>query len=284
MENNQLTLLNGANKRLLAVAVILLVSCTESTRTEDSKLVLTDYYANGSVQAVYETTKDTIMHGKAEVFFPDSTRNPADKEIKFRLHYVMGRQDGLMTEFYENGAKKVESMYKAGHVRGLFKEYYPSGNLKAEGNLYDDQPLGTHQYFMDTPEKRVLKSQDFVIVEMESLKKESLLNYSIIYDSTGNIVNESTKLDFEEDKDFIKIKVSNKRSQHVRAVVANYDKFFHPRNFLFPDTISSSDGFQILISRKFAHLDTLRGRVQCFDTSDPKEEVQTLWFQYPKSY
>jgi antitoxin component YwqK of YwqJK toxin-antitoxin module len=258
---------------LLFIALAFFVSCTKVSEMDSGTLTLTDYYPDGSVQAVYQTTADTIMHGKAELFYPS-------KKVRARLYFVMGKQEGPVTEFYENGVIKVESTYKNGHANGKVREYYPSGNLKSEGTLFLDQALGRHISYADSKTKKIIKIQDFLIVE-----QESYLNYFVSYDSMGVILNESTKLQIEDAKDFITIRVLNKDLANLRAIIGNYDKFFYSRNFLLPDTVRSKDGFQIAVSKKFAHQDTIRGRVQCFENiSDSTERIKTIWFEYPSSY
>ena len=43
----------------------------------------------------------------------------------------------LRTEYFENGAKKIEENYKDGRLHGEWAEWYENGQKKQEGNYTD---------------------------------------------------------------------------------------------------------------------------------------------------
>ena len=61
------------------------------------------------------------------------------------------KEDGLHTEWYENGKKKSEWTYKDGEKDGkrdgLFTDWYENGQKEKEGNLEGGKEVGKWTYY-----------------------------------------------------------------------------------------------------------------------------------------
>ena len=53
--------------------------------------------------------------------------------------YKDGEEDGLSTNWYENGQKKLEGTYKDGEEDGLFTNWYENGQKKFEVTIKDGE-------------------------------------------------------------------------------------------------------------------------------------------------
>ena len=62
-------------------------------------------------------------------------------------------QDGLSTEWYENGQKGREENYKDGKAHGFAIGWYKNGQKKAEGNIRDDRKDGLWTYWHENGQK-----------------------------------------------------------------------------------------------------------------------------------
>ena len=51
---------------------------------------------------------------------------------KSETNYVVGRQNGLFTSWYENGKKEYEENHEDGKQNGLFSSWYENGQKKSE--------------------------------------------------------------------------------------------------------------------------------------------------------
>ena len=66
------------------------------------------------------------------------------------------KQDGLATEWYENGQKKEEGNYKDDKKDGFWTEWYENGQISAEG-LYKNKKLEGLVTFWHTNGKKKLE-------------------------------------------------------------------------------------------------------------------------------
>jgi antitoxin component YwqK of YwqJK toxin-antitoxin module len=58
-------------------------------------------------------------------------------------------RNGLHTEYYENGKKKVETNYKDGKEDGLWTEWYENGQKRFEGTYKDGKMISQKEWNED---------------------------------------------------------------------------------------------------------------------------------------
>ena len=52
------------------------------------------------------------------------------------------KPDGIFTDYYENGQKKEETLYKDGKKNGSGIRWYPNGQIAQKGNFLNDMQDG----------------------------------------------------------------------------------------------------------------------------------------------
>ena len=68
-------------------------------------------------------------------------------------NWKVGKQDGLTTNWYENGQKKEEGNFKDDKQDGLATFWYENGEKKEEGNWKDDEADGLHPSWYENGQK-----------------------------------------------------------------------------------------------------------------------------------
>jgi antitoxin component YwqK of YwqJK toxin-antitoxin module len=102
-----------------------------------------------------EYTEKTYKEGKEiwkkefGYYGPDSLN--AQKE--FVRNYKNGKEDGLWTDWYENGQKKREGPFKNGGPNGLTTMWYENGQLKGETNYKDGKQDGLTKTWYENGQK-----------------------------------------------------------------------------------------------------------------------------------
>ena len=56
-------------------------------------------------------------------------------------------QDGIVTQWYENGQNELEKTYKDGLEDGLWTWYYENGQKKEESTYKDGMPISRRKYW-----------------------------------------------------------------------------------------------------------------------------------------
>ncbi|CAM3301621.1 hypothetical protein FLLO111716_02015 [Flavobacterium longum] len=102
-------------------------------RKEGTLFLVNDYYANGQLQ--FSGTSSVAaeplqLEGKAIWYSPNGK---AEREAEFSAN----QPNGLMTEYYVNGAKKSVVIYKNGKLEGLQQQFFPSGAIRREQTIVD---------------------------------------------------------------------------------------------------------------------------------------------------
>jgi len=67
--------------------------------------------------------------------------------VKWSKEMTKAETNGLETEWYENGQKKVEVNNKDGWEDGLWTEWYDNGQKSSEGNYKDGKEDGNWTYW-----------------------------------------------------------------------------------------------------------------------------------------
>jgi tetratricopeptide (TPR) repeat protein len=70
-------------------------------------------------------------------------------------NFLNGQLDGLRIQFFENGQKKTEKLYKASYPHGTAKEFYENGTLKQIGEFENNKENGIWTVCYETGEKHV---------------------------------------------------------------------------------------------------------------------------------
>ena len=66
-----------------------------------------------------------------------------------------GSQDGIRTQWYENGQKKLERIFKEGKLQGIMTYWYDNGQKKQESNWKDNKLQGPmHGWWINGQKKR----------------------------------------------------------------------------------------------------------------------------------
>ena len=66
-----------------------------------------------------------------------------------------GKPDGLMTEWHENGQKKIEVIYKDGEEHGPFRGWHENGQKAVEATMKDGKPDGLMTEWHENGQKKI---------------------------------------------------------------------------------------------------------------------------------
>ena len=58
-------------------------------------------------------------------------------QLKFKVKFKNGKEDGLQENYYEKGQLAERTNYKNGELHGFFESYYKTGQLRLKGNYRD---------------------------------------------------------------------------------------------------------------------------------------------------
>lgn len=136
--------------------------------------------------------------------------------------FKSGRVDGRRTMFYQNGQLEMERTYTNGIENGLEKEYYEDGTLKQKGEFVNGKEHGTWEMYF--PNGQIKQRSSFEDGNMEG--------ETIVYYSTGKILAVEVTKNGKTfpDKRFEKInQAMNKghassKERDYRGAIKNYSK------------------------------------------------------------
>ena len=81
--------------------------------------------------------------GEQDPFNGDFIEKFENGELKGKGTFVNGQLEGNRIQYYPNGQKKTEKMYKEAYPHGMAKEFYEDGTLKQEGEFVKNSEQGT---------------------------------------------------------------------------------------------------------------------------------------------
>ena len=99
----------------------------ETTDQKHGRWVYFDRY--GQLEEERNYYKD-MLHGKVTLYHPN-------KKIRQEGYFILGKQDSIYREFYENGKLSVEGNYKQNTPTGLWTYYYLDGREKSVEEVKD---------------------------------------------------------------------------------------------------------------------------------------------------
>ena len=71
-------------------------------------------------------------------------------DTAFQESLNVKHDDGVETEYYQNGNIKSETPYKNNKINGILRAYYANGNIKSESNyIAGNQEGETKTYYKD---------------------------------------------------------------------------------------------------------------------------------------
>ena len=121
-------------------------------------------YPDGKVKEHYRYYLDDKQHevreGPAEEFFPNGAKKgelvwEAGKENglityyyqdgrkSYEANYKEGKKNGFATVWYSTGQKQWQTVFRDGLTNGMWREWYPDGKKKFEANYNDGKLEGT---------------------------------------------------------------------------------------------------------------------------------------------
>jgi len=129
-------------KLLLLLFLIPLISCTEDWTGEKEVTYLQD--RNG---IKYEVNSEVGFTGKYVEYFENGQKHIEE-------HLRLGKRNGLMTEWHENGQKASEINSKNGEiVDGVVTEWHDNGQKASEGNWKNGKFEGLMTEWHDNGQK-----------------------------------------------------------------------------------------------------------------------------------
>ena len=119
------------------LTLLFLVGCSEDVEEEDIDIdeAIID-------EAIIDAVDAEIIQDRNGLFYLPNTETPytgwvkgyySDSEqLEIRYHVKNGEREGLWTEWYKNGQKKLEGIYKVGKREGLWASWYENGQKHSE--------------------------------------------------------------------------------------------------------------------------------------------------------
>jgi len=95
------------------VCLILFTSCTKSI--------------DGEIEKSYIEERKGITYYKGTPFTGEIFENYDNGQLKRKINYKDGKEDGLYEEYYENGQLQFKINYKDGTEDGLYEIYDENG-------------------------------------------------------------------------------------------------------------------------------------------------------------
>lgn len=86
---------------------------------------------------IYEVNQTTPFTGLCQDFYPNGKK-------KFELIFKDGERHGVHSEWHEDGQKAEERKYKDGKQQGVENSWYKNGQKRFELNYNDGEKHGTH--------------------------------------------------------------------------------------------------------------------------------------------
>ncbi len=132
-------LLMQLNKIISVIVLFLMVHCNGEITMNDLVLKNSLYYRSG---------ESVPFTGKAITYFSDSgIMGVVGKAIQTETTIVGGNLDGLYIEYYENGQRKIDYIYRMNKKEGEYREYYENGQIMIYGKYLSDKLEGEVNYF-----------------------------------------------------------------------------------------------------------------------------------------
>ena len=138
-------------KKILLIALLLIVGCSTHQKEYDADQIII------KENVYYKKFSDEICNGKVYTMFGDE---------KVYIGYLKdGKQDGLWSEWLENGQKRKETTYKDGIGNGLKTEWDRKGNKESE-DIYEDGKVISRtlwEYYYDGQKLRERNWKDGIL-------------------------------------------------------------------------------------------------------------------------
>lgn len=149
---------------IIMFLVLVLSSCNSNLKKE--------YYTDGSLKQEYYSDKNEMRYGTVTEYYLDG-------KIKWQSNYINDTLEGAYKEYYPNGQLSILTLLKKGQQDGRLIEYFENGKLKQNSEYKLGKKNGLVQFFYQNGNKF---SHAYV--------KDDLTQYTIHYDSLGNIIKE----------------------------------------------------------------------------------------------
>jgi len=110
-----------------------LISGCESNHSK----VINEYYESGKLKEQYAVISDTLKNGEYRSFFENGN-------VRYQANYTLGKQNGLVRLWYEQGNLSDSFYVKDDRMDGSFVAYYETGELLYRGTFIDDSKMYGH--------------------------------------------------------------------------------------------------------------------------------------------
>lgn len=147
-------------RRLLLSSLVLIAlfssGCNESKKEiNENPLVLTsktiEFFGSGEpkINELFTSHNgELVLYGYEELYLSG--------EIKITGKYTANRKrDGLWESFYENGTLWSIGSFSNGIESGEKRVWYPDGKLRYKGNIKNDKPVGSWQFWDEKGQKTI---------------------------------------------------------------------------------------------------------------------------------
>ena len=96
---------------------------------------------------------------------PERVRSTRFDKKKITNVYKVGKKNGVLNTYYENGQIMIEENYKNDILNGKLTTYYESGQIMIKGKYKDDKQDETWTYF----------DENGINVKVETYEKGALI-------------------------------------------------------------------------------------------------------------
>ncbi len=100
------------------------------------------YFDNGALASI-KTYTEGVLDGPLTEFYEDGNK-------KIQANYKNGVLDGDYTKYGESGKIELFCQYLDGHLNGQYKEYFENGNVKKEQEYLNDKKEGECNEYFET--------------------------------------------------------------------------------------------------------------------------------------
>ena len=123
---------------LIILLLFLIVGCSKDLDTLQDR---------GGIY--YEINSEKPFSGSVKEF----DGSDGDRYVRRKGKIKNGKEDGLWTQWYENGQKSIEVTYKNGKENGLWIGWYKNGQKNNEGNFKDGKRDSLWTYWNESGQK-----------------------------------------------------------------------------------------------------------------------------------
>jgi antitoxin component YwqK of YwqJK toxin-antitoxin module len=254
-------------RKIQVLILILFIALSCHYNHNDDKIMIKEYFDNGSIKSEYEVNLDSVIDGQKVDYYLSGN-------IESKTQWIDGVKNGEIILYYESGEVNFKGKFKNGSLNGAGFTYYPNGIIKQKNYFINDSTFQFKAFYstgFPQSSGRVYKNKEIGEFITYFENDSGLINeimhvtwkgnqgensYGIVYDNTGKVQKKS--------KVNIVVEESIKRKE---------TKIIHLQGLPYDSTYVIV-GYNALFNGVLYSLDTLRGNaVNKFEYKIPEKFI-----------